>query len=109
MSFGSTKGAASFKSSSIVEKAYAKGRVQYKDILKISSSIDPIMCTFQRILRPALCVRVLRSELDISNGVTVYVVWVLDVKSGCEWIVKKRFHDFYELREVCVYVCVLYM
>lgn len=100
MSFSSPRGAASFQASSIVEKAYSKGRVQYKDIIKISSSLDPIMSSFQNILRPALCVRVLRSEPDTHTGATVYVVWVLDVKSGCEWIVKKRFHDFFELREV---------
>lgn len=51
-------------------------------------------------LRPAISVRVLRAEQSKTADHVVYIIWVLDVKSGVEWLVKRRFREFYEFREV---------
>ena len=60
------------------------------------ASIDIGVST--RELRPALNVRLLRAE-PMSDHM-VYVIWVLDVKSGAEWIVRHRFREFHEFRDV---------
>eukprot|EP01034_Spumella_vulgaris_P030000 gene30000-37146_t len=49
-------------------------------------------------LRPALSLRVVHAE-DQSQEYIVYVVWVCDVQSGVEWVVKKRFREFHDFRE----------
>ena len=48
-------------------------------------------------LRPALCIRILGTDYDDDH--TVYVIWVLDVLSGAEWRVARRFRAFHELHE----------
>jgi DNA-binding FrmR family transcriptional regulator len=48
-------------------------------------------------LRPALSLRVLRAEERQDH--VVYIIWVLDVKSGAEWYVKRRFREFHEFRD----------
>jgi len=50
-------------------------------------------------LRPALSLRILHAE-DQSAEYIVYVIWVLDVQSGVEWVVRKRFREFFDFREV---------
>lgn len=49
-------------------------------------------------LRPALSVRLLRAEERRDH--VVYVVWVMDVRSGIEWVVRRRFREFYDFRDV---------
>lgn len=49
-------------------------------------------------IRPALCVRVLRAEEKKDH--TVYVLWVLDILSGCEWLIRRRFREFFDFRDV---------
>ena len=51
-------------------------------------------------IRPALSVRILRAETSKAGDHTEYVIWVNDVKSGIEWIVRRRFREFFEFREV---------
>ena len=51
-------------------------------------------------LRPALFTRVLRAE-GLETHV-VYVMWVMDIKSGAQWIVRRRFREFFEFRETLV-------
>ena len=48
-------------------------------------------------LRPALATRVLRAEVREDH--TVYVILVMDVKSGAEWVVRRRFREFDRFRE----------
>jgi hypothetical protein len=48
-------------------------------------------------LRPALSIRILST--DFTEDHTVYVIWVVDVKTGAEWNVRRRFREFYEFRE----------
>jgi hypothetical protein len=59
---------------------------------------DVVMCT--RNLRPAVSIRLMRAEERQDH--VVYVIWVMDVKSGAEWYVRRRFREFYEFRDVSV-------
>jgi hypothetical protein len=52
-------------------------------------------------LRPALSLRLLRAEQGKGDFI-VYVIWVLDVRSGAEWIVCRRFREFEVFRETIV-------
>jgi hypothetical protein len=52
-------------------------------------------------LRPALSLRLLRAEQGKGDFI-VYVIWVLDVRSGAEWIVRRRFKEFEVFRETIV-------
>lgn len=63
-----------------------------------SGTNDIVIAT--KNLRPALSIRLLRAEE--KNDHYVYVVWVMDVKSGAEWTVKRRFREFHEFRELLV-------
>ena len=54
-----------------------------------------------RDLRPALSVRLLKAEERQDH--VVYVIWVMDVKSGVEWVVRRRFREFYDFRDVSLY------
>ena len=49
-------------------------------------------------VRPAISVRLIRAE-ERSDHV-VYVIWVMDIRSGAEWFVRRRFREFYEFRDV---------
>ena len=51
-----------------------------------------------RDLRPALSVRLLRARERQDH--VAYVVWVLDVRSGVEWVLERRFREFYDFRDV---------
>ncbi len=51
-------------------------------------------------LRPALAVRVVRA--DVLDTHVVYVIWVMDVKSGAQWTVRRRFREFSEFRDALV-------
>lgn len=51
-------------------------------------------------VRPAISVRLIRAE-ERSDHV-VYVIWVMDIRSGTEWIVRRRFREFYEFRDVSI-------
>ncbi len=50
-------------------------------------------------LRPALSLRILHAE-DQAQEYIVYVIWVCDVLTGLEWVVRRRFSEFFTLREV---------
>lgn len=52
-------------------------------------------------LRPALSVRLVRAE-EKKDHIS-YVIWVMDIRSGAEWIVYRRFREFYEFRDVGIY------
>ena len=58
-----------------------------------SSFIDPA-----RHLRPAISVRVIRAEERADH--VVYVIWVMDVRSGAEWFVRRRFREFHDFKDV---------
>jgi hypothetical protein len=49
-------------------------------------------------VRPALSVRIMRAETRRDH--VVYVIWVMDVLSGAEWVVHRRFKEFLEFRDV---------
>jgi hypothetical protein len=51
-----------------------------------------------RHVRPAISVRIIRAE-ERSDHV-VYVIWVMDIRSGAEWFVRRRFREFHEFRDV---------
>ena len=51
-------------------------------------------------VRPAVSVRLIRAE-ERSDHV-VYVIWVMDIRSGAEWFVRRRFREFYEFRDVSI-------
>jgi hypothetical protein len=55
-----------------------------------------------RNLRPALATRILRAE--VRDDHIVYVILVIDVKSGAEWTVRRRFSEFHLFRErlICI-------
>ena len=53
-----------------------------------------------RNLRPGLSLRLLKAEDKVDH--VVYVIWVQDVRSSAEWIVKRRFREFHDFREVLV-------
>ena len=48
-------------------------------------------------LRPALATRIVRAEERDSH--TVYVIVVIDIRSGAEWLVRRRFSEFHVFRE----------
>lgn len=54
-------------------------------------------------LRPAISLRILRAEQGRGGDFIVYVIWVLDVKSGEEWFIRRRFREFEVFREVMVF------
>ena len=60
-----------------------------------SSHIPPA-----RHLRPAISVRVIRAEERTDH--VVYVIWVMDVKSGAEWFVRRRFREFHDFKDVSI-------
>lgn len=64
----------------------------------ISKAAPMVLST--RDLRPALATRILRAEEDVENSHMWYAVWVMDVKSGQEWVVRRRFSEFWQFREV---------
>jgi hypothetical protein len=64
----------------------------------LSSSLLPSFQT--KYIRPALSVRILRAEPSKNGDHTEYVVWVNDIKSGIEWIVRRRFREFFDFRDV---------
>lgn len=53
-----------------------------------------------RNLRPGLSLRLLKAEEKVDH--VVYVVWVQDVRSSAEWIVKRRFREFHDFRDTLV-------
>lgn len=55
-----------------------------------------------KYLRPAISIKILRAEQSPKSDYYVYVIWILDVKSGIDWTVRRRFREFYELRETLV-------
>eukprot|EP01041_Mallomonas_annulata_P000784 gene784-1511_t len=62
-----------------------------------SGNIYGDMVVQTRSLRPALAIRILRCEYVHDH--TCFVIWVLDVKTGAEWVVRRRFREFYDFRE----------
>ncbi len=51
-------------------------------------------------LRPGLSVRIMRAEERIDH--VVYVIWVQDVKTAYEWVVRRRFREFNDFRDCLV-------
>ena len=62
------------------------------------NSINSTYIPPARHLRPAISVRVIRAEERTDH--VVYVIWVMDVKSGAEWFVRRRFREFYDFKDV---------
>ena len=66
-------------------------------------------------LRPAISVTLLKADEQVDC--VMYVLRVTDIRSGVGWIIRRRFREFFELREVlvrihvrnlcpvCMYVC----
>ncbi len=50
-------------------------------------------------LRPVLATRIKHAEED-TNGHMLYVIWVMDVKSSTEWVIRRRFSEFFQFRDV---------
>ena len=50
------------------------------------------------ILRPAISVTLLKAEEQVDC--VMYVLRVIDVRSGVDWVIRRRFREFFELREV---------
>ena len=69
-------------------------------LTEVESTDDVVMRTHR--LRPALAILILRSEFVLDHF--TYIIWVLDVKTGVEWQVRRRFREFYEFREVRTYI-----
>jgi hypothetical protein len=51
-------------------------------------------------IRPGLVTRILRVEFLPQSAVASYVIWVSDVETGWEWIVKRSFKEILRFREV---------
>ena len=51
-----------------------------------------------RGLRPFLSVRILNVDSK-SKDYTEYCIWVLDVATGCEWVLRRRFKEFHSVRQ----------
>ena len=52
---------------------------------------------YSKNLRPGLSIRIMRAEERIDH--VVYVVWVQDVKTSYEWVVRRRFREFNDFRD----------
>ena len=53
-----------------------------------------------KCLRTALCVRILHTKSQTkSSGSVMYVMRVEDVETGLQWVVHRRYSDFYALHE----------
>jgi hypothetical protein len=64
---------------------------------------DVSLSTFD--LQPALCMRV-TSAYSKQDHVE-YIIWIEDVSSGLQWYTRRRYSEFYSLREVrCVVVVI---
>jgi hypothetical protein len=50
------------------------------------------------IFRPAISVTLLKAEEQVDC--VMYVLRVIDVRSGVDWVIRRRFREFFELREV---------
>jgi hypothetical protein len=49
-------------------------------------------------LQPALCLRIMDNRF--IGGHVEYRIWVEDISTGLEWFVRRRFKEFFKLREV---------
>ena len=71
----------------------ASGDFPVRTHTNMSSSSDPVWH-----LRPAISVRIIRAEERPDH--VVYVIWVMDVRSGAEWFVRRRFREFHDFKDV---------
>ncbi len=55
---------------------------------------------YSKNLRPGLSIRIMRAEERIDH--VVYVIWVQDVKTSYEWVVRRRFREFNDFRDCLV-------
>ena len=49
-------------------------------------------------VRPALSIRILSVDQQ-SKDHTEYGIWILDVSTGVEWVIQRRYKEFHQLRE----------
>lgn len=52
-------------------------------------------------IQPALCIRIMDNRF-VGDHVE-YRIWVEDISTGLEWFVRRRFKQFYQLREVWMF------
>lgn len=86
----------------------------YHEPLSYCPISNPLRPSAAHILRPLLCTRLVRTEtrrsadqspspkasVDLSKSGVYYITWVMDISSGAEWMVKKRYTDYVEFRKV---------
>eukprot|EP01035_Chromulina_nebulosa_P024125 gene24125-31348_t len=53
-------------------------------------------------LRPAISVTLLKADEQVDC--VMYVLRVIDIRSGVDWVVRRRFREFFELREQLISV-----
>ena len=63
-----------------------------------SQTQNPINIQGMKHIRPGISMRIIRAEEKTDH--VIYIIGVLDIKSGAEWTVKKRFREFNEFRDV---------
>ena len=95
------------KSSSLLKRASERMRptsiqASLRNILSgsRSSSLDSQTAYFSEAntLRPALSTHILSTQA--VDDYTVYNIWVMDVRTGSEWEVHRRYREFHRFREV---------
>lgn len=95
------------KSSTLLRRASEKLRpssirASLQNILTGSraSSLDSQAGSYSEAntLRPALSTHILNTQQ--VDDYTVYTIWVMDVRTGCEWEVVRRYREFNRFREV---------
>lgn len=96
---GSSVGSSSSGSSHSRTSRRASGDFPVRTHTDTSSSTDPVC-----LLRPAISVRIIRAEERPDH--VVYVIWVMDVRSGAEWFVRRRFREFHDFKDVSS--CILF-
>lgn len=89
-----------FSSSHIRDSISGSSRRNSNSFNNLSHSPKGDIVVSTKQLRPALFVRIIRAE-ENTNYI-VYVLLVIDIKSGAEWFVKRRFREFHDLKEVLI-------
>jgi hypothetical protein len=52
------------------------------------------------LVRPGLVARILRGEYSPQTKLIRYVIWIIDVETGWEWIIKRKYREIFDFREV---------
>jgi hypothetical protein len=51
-------------------------------------------------IRLGISIRIIKTET--KDDYVIYLIWVLDIKTGTEFFIKRRFKEFYEFRELLI-------